>query len=90
MGIPSPVHARTRSLAIRSIAESALQFHIHNTRQAFVYQVIAENASRLHPLGMSAFAIALALHGNEKTVAKVIQLGLPDEGKKMARSPSIR
>jgi len=47
---------------------------IHNVLP-FVYLQIAEKASRLHRLGMSACAIARALKVDDKTVAKALRHG---------------
>jgi hypothetical protein len=43
------------------------------THPPFVYQIIAENAFKLHMLGMSACAIALALGVTDKTVTKALR-----------------
>ncbi len=64
-----------------------MQLQIRYTRQSFIYQDIAEKALHLRQLGMSASAIAQALHVSDKTVAKAIQLGVPGKDKKVAKSP---
>jgi DNA invertase Pin-like site-specific DNA recombinase len=62
------------------VAELALEFPVLATRRHFAYQIIAEKASQLHRLGMSACAIARALGVTDKTVTKALRSareGLP-------------
>ncbi len=66
----------TRSQPIRTAAQLPFQFPVLDTRQPFIYQVVAEKALQLHQLGMSNCAIARALHVTDKTAAKAIRWGL--------------
>ena len=63
----------TRSQPIRTLAQIPLTFALLNTRPPFVYQQVAEKASELSRLGMSACAIAKILRITDKTVTKSLR-----------------
>jgi hypothetical protein len=62
----------TRSQPIRTTGEIRLHFSLLETRPAFAYQRIADEAIRLHRLGIATVAIAKTLGVTDKTVAKAI------------------
>jgi DNA-binding MarR family transcriptional regulator len=63
----------TRSQPIRTIAQLPLAFSLTETRPPFKYQQIAEKASILSRLGLSASAIARRLGVTDKTVTKALR-----------------
>ncbi len=63
----------TRSQAIRTIAELPLACSLTETRSPFKYQQVAEKASILRRLGLSASAIARRLGVTDKTVTKALR-----------------
>jgi transposase-like protein len=63
----------TRSIPIRTVAQLPLVFAVTETRHPFNYQQIAETASVLRRLGMSASSIAQRLGVSDKTVAKALR-----------------
>jgi hypothetical protein len=75
-------HWWTRSQPIRTIAKLPLSFPILKTHRVFPYQYLAEKASELESLGMSAGAIARALNVTDKTITKAFQFAA-----KMKRDP---
>jgi hypothetical protein len=66
-------HWWTQSLPIRTLAQLPLGFPIIETRQPFLYQYLAEKASKLERLGMSVDAIARALNVTHKTITKALR-----------------
>ena len=63
----------TRSQPIRTAAELPLAFSLTETRPPFKYQQVAEKASILNRLGMSASGIARRLGVTDKTVTKALR-----------------
>jgi hypothetical protein len=67
------LHWWTQSQPIRTLAELPLGFAVVDTAPCFIYLQIAEKASELHRLGMSACAIARVLKVSDKTVTKALR-----------------
>jgi hypothetical protein len=63
----------TQSQPIRTVAELPMSFPLHETRPPFAYQYLAERASELWHLGMSASAMARAFGVSGKTVTKAVR-----------------
>jgi len=66
------LHWWTQSQPIRTVAEVPFWFGVVDTKPSFVYLQIAEKASELRRLGMSACAIARVLRVSDKTVTKAL------------------
>jgi hypothetical protein len=62
----------TQSQPIRTLAEVPFRFAVVDTAPCLAYLQIAEKASELHRLGMSACAIARVLKVSDKTVTKAL------------------
>jgi hypothetical protein len=69
----------TRSQPIRTVAELSLSFPLLETRPPFAYQYLAERASELWRLGMSACVIARALGVSDKTITKTLRYRVKTE-----------
>jgi hypothetical protein len=63
----------TQSQPIRTLAELQMSFALHETRPPFAYRHLADRASELWRLGMSASAVSMALGVSDKTIAKALR-----------------
>jgi len=63
----------TQSQPVRTLAELQMSFPLLETRPPFAYQYVAERASELWCLGMSASAISRVLGVSDKTITKALR-----------------